>query len=89
MKSVRGAVRVGSSIWTATSGGVFVFDTVSEQYKKLTTPMDSLPTIYVALQWNPEIVFGLAEQMDLSTHIIYKQGYGQLLMQIGQTVIPK
>jgi hypothetical protein len=34
MKSVRGAVRVGSSIWTATSGGVFVFDTVSEQYKK-------------------------------------------------------
>ena len=34
MKSVRGAVRMGSSIWTATSGGVFVFDTVSEQYKK-------------------------------------------------------
>ncbi|MGA3287193.1 MAG: hypothetical protein ABSD46_07190 [Bacteroidota bacterium] len=34
MKSVRGAVQVGSSIWTATSGGVFVFDTVSEQYKK-------------------------------------------------------
>jgi ligand-binding sensor domain-containing protein len=34
MKSVRGAVRAGSSIWTATSGGVFVFDTVSEQYKK-------------------------------------------------------
>jgi ligand-binding sensor domain-containing protein len=34
MKSVRGAVRVGSNIWTATSGGVFVFDTVSEQYKK-------------------------------------------------------
>jgi ligand-binding sensor domain-containing protein len=34
MKSVRGAVRVGSSIWTATSGGVFVFDTVLEQYKK-------------------------------------------------------
>jgi ligand-binding sensor domain-containing protein len=34
MKSVRGAVRVGSSIWAATSGGVFVFDTVSEQYKK-------------------------------------------------------
>lgn len=34
MKSVRGAVRVGSSIWTATGGGVFVFDTISEQYKK-------------------------------------------------------
>ncbi len=34
MKSVRGAVRVGSSIWAATSGGVFVFDTVSGQYKK-------------------------------------------------------
>jgi len=34
MKSVRGAVQVGSSIWAATSGGVFVFDTISEQYKK-------------------------------------------------------
>jgi ligand-binding sensor domain-containing protein len=34
MKSIRGAVWVGSSIWAATSGGVFVFDTVSEQYKK-------------------------------------------------------
>jgi ligand-binding sensor domain-containing protein len=34
MKSVRSAVQVGSSIWTATSSGVFVFDMVSEQYKK-------------------------------------------------------
>jgi|WetSurMetagenome_2_1015567.scaffolds.fasta_scaffold14806_5 ligand-binding sensor domain-containing protein len=34
MKSVRSAVQVGSSIWAATSGGVFVFDTVSGQYKQ-------------------------------------------------------
>ncbi len=34
MKSVRNAVRVGNSIWAATGSGVFVFDMVSEQYKK-------------------------------------------------------
>jgi ligand-binding sensor domain-containing protein len=32
MKSVRGAVQEGNSIWAATSGGVFVFDTVSGLY---------------------------------------------------------
>jgi ligand-binding sensor domain-containing protein len=34
MKPVRNAVWVGSSIWAATSGGVFVFDTLTGQYKK-------------------------------------------------------
>jgi ligand-binding sensor domain-containing protein len=34
MKPVRSTVWVGSSIWAATSGGVFVFDTLTGQYKK-------------------------------------------------------
>jgi ligand-binding sensor domain-containing protein len=34
MKSVRHAIQVGGSIWAATNGGVFVFDTVQGHYTK-------------------------------------------------------
>lgn len=34
MKSTNGAVRVGNTIWTATSSGVFMYDIDSDRYKK-------------------------------------------------------
>ena len=43
MKSVRGAVQVGSTIWAATGGGVFVFDTVKGLFTKFTN-VDGLDT---------------------------------------------
>ncbi len=36
MKSVRSALRVGSQVWAATSGGVFVYDTTRAPYTKYT-----------------------------------------------------
>ncbi|HVN49651.1 MAG TPA: hypothetical protein VMU30_12625, partial [Bacteroidota bacterium] len=36
MKSVRSAVRIGSHVWAATSGGVFVYDTTMTSYTKYT-----------------------------------------------------
>jgi ligand-binding sensor domain-containing protein len=43
MKSVRSAVLVGNSIWAATGGGVFVFDTTSGLFTKFTN-IDGLDT---------------------------------------------
>jgi ligand-binding sensor domain-containing protein len=43
MKSVRSAVLVGHSIWTATGGGVFVYDTTNGSFSKFTN-IDGLST---------------------------------------------
>jgi ligand-binding sensor domain-containing protein len=43
MKSVRSAVQVGNSIWAATGGGVFVYDTTSGLFTKFTN-IDGLDT---------------------------------------------
>ena len=43
MKSVRNVVQVGSTIWATTSGGVFVFDTVTHTFTKFTNT-DGLDT---------------------------------------------
>jgi ligand-binding sensor domain-containing protein len=43
MKSIRGMISVGSTIWAATNGGVFVYDTLSHQIKKFTNT-DGLST---------------------------------------------
>ena len=43
MKSVRSAVLVGDSLWAATGGGVFVFDTTSGLFTKFTN-IDGLDT---------------------------------------------
>jgi len=43
MKSVRSAVLVGSNVWAATGGGVFVFDTAKSLFTKFTN-IDGLDT---------------------------------------------
>jgi ligand-binding sensor domain-containing protein len=43
MKSVRGAVQIGTTIWAATGGGVFVLDTVNNLFTKFTN-IDGLDT---------------------------------------------